>query len=213
MCPPFWSHAKARVRGVMIENSPRNPFAILKASAYHYSMPDQNTNPYESASTMKSTTPWWSSFLRRRPKLDVEPQRLLDDIAQAVHQTRSKLILRDHTKWAWFAPRVKRRIVRSLLLDDQFSSFSNELYWPLLWKEIGCDAPTCWDSFTIQLVADHIVATGNLGERVPAGEVSTQQWVNAQIFAGVQRVIIEQCGIRKEDIYRSAHFFDDLDCC
>ena len=171
-------------------------------------------NPYEPpASTPQRLAPRWFGLFHGRRLPIAEQQRLLDDFAHAVHQTRVQLVRLDQKKKSWFPPRVKRRIIKSLLLDDQFSPFPREQYWELLWKHINCPSPEVHSSLLVQDAVKHIVDSGQLGDRIPPGEVTVQQWINAQVFAGVQTVTIEQCGVSKEAVYRSAHFVKDLDCC
>ncbi len=170
-------------------------------------------NPFEPPPMSEPMPSWWLRYARVRPTLRVEPQRLLDDVAHAIHQTRVHLMLSNQSYWPLFRPRIKRRIVRSMVVDDQLSPFACERYWPLLWKSIGCPCPNRWDRARIQDLVDHVVHVGLLGNRVSAGLVTSDQWVNAQIFAGVQMITIEQCGVDKEEVYRGARFLEDLGCC
>jgi hypothetical protein len=178
-------------------------------------------NPYEPPNSEPPAIPFWSSLFRRKPTHYAEPQRLLDDVAQAIHQTRAYLIRADQKGFAIIKPRVKRRIVRSLLLKDQFELVYCDRYWRHLWKNLSCPLPSfpCDDSshrfassFSIQDVVDHVVDVGLLGNRVATGGVTVQQWVNAQVFAGVQQVTIDACGVDREEVFRSAHFVNDLGC-
>lgn len=179
-------------------------------------------NPYEPPNSEPPTIPFWSSLFRRRPEGYFEPQRLLDDVAHAIHQTRVQLNRADQKGFAFIKPRVKRRIVRSLLLEDQFEPAFCERYWRYLWGNLSCPLPSFprvgsehrfASRFSIQDVVDHVVDVGLLGNRVAIDSVTVQQWVNAQVFAGVQQVTIDACGVDREEVFRSAHFVNDLGFC
>ena len=178
-------------------------------------------NPYQPPNSEPAAISFWSSLFRRRPERCIEPQRLLDDVAHAIHQTRVQLIRADQKGFALIKPRIKRKIVRSLLLEDQFEPAYCERYWRHLWKNLSCPLPSVprvdsvnrlASSFSIQDVVDHVVNVGLLGNRVATEGITVQQWVNAQVFAGVQQVTIDACGVDREEVYRSAHFVNDLGC-
>ena len=50
------------------------------------------------------------------------------------------------------------------------------------------DGDRLYSTYSIQGVVDHTMDVGFLGNRIVTGNVKVSQWVNAQVFAGVQQV-------------------------
>jgi hypothetical protein len=186
-------------------------------------------NPYEPPNLKANE---WFDWNRQRPER--EPQRLLDDIAQAFHIARTSglPLHRPHTKppkFGWFWPRTSlvrtvRKTFRTLWIDEQAGNQSFDQFWESLSRGLDCELPALWECHdhrmwgtelaSVQHVVNHVIACGKLGDReVPAGPVTIAMWANAQVFAGVQAVVVEQFGVDKLEVTRSAHFFKDLDAC
>ncbi len=184
-------------------------------------------NPFEPPHSMepRRARSWWGAMFGERDRQPPEPQCLLDDIAHAVHAARTTDPFRNPPlRRNWWSRRIRppsRTICKSLWLDKQIDAPKFVAAWDAFCLALGFSIPKptidedgqfcmCETRWTIQHVVDEMTRAGVLGDRIHPGIVTSQQWVNAQVFAGVQSVIVMQLGVAKEEVYRSARFVEDL---
>jgi hypothetical protein len=175
-------------------------------------------NPYE---------PPKCSFEPLRPDLRSpyrESQRLLDDVAIAFHNTRvaiDDLFSERPRGWFFKGRKGPRKIISSLWVDEQIDMAQLRYSWRELGKQIDCPLPAIelskgdellWHGqrATLSHIIDHVIRCGKLGNRSPPPSLTVADWRNAQVFAGVQQVLIDQCGVDKDEVFRSASLVDDL---
>ena len=136
---------------------------------------------------------------------DHGPPRVLDQIAEALHESNGKP--------------SERVVATTLSLDQQFVVPLSPDRWRTLETRLGCRLPPLgradkgWqlpEDWTGVADLAQVVAEQRPEWAAPPVDFTLRDWREAQIFVGVRRICSEQLCIPLEEIGRSDRFVEDL---
>lgn len=133
-----------------------------------------------------------------------EPARVLDELAEALHVLNGKP--------------GERQVATSLRLNEQFAQPIRPEAWGRLERSLGCTLPALKPAGEDWEFPEEWTSVADLAtyvsrcrtDWVAPSRVTLFDWREAQIFAGVSRIVSEQLSIPLEEISRSDRFVEDL---